>query len=112
MVNLMPLGQQPPCVCGMKTTAFAELAIIISMKFGRIKRQHGRIRGLDQILNHIAANCPPVSRIVPGRIKTRPAQTPPSFEIQDPTPAALKSLYTPTGTVQEVFLSCSDADAA
>lgn len=82
------------------------------MKFGRIKRQHGRILGLDQILNHIVANCPHVTRIVPGRIKTRRGKTPPSFKIQYPTPAGLKCLYTSTGTVQEVFLICSDADAA
>ena len=81
------------------------------MKFGRIKRQHGRILGLDQILNHIVANCPHVTRIVPGRIKVRRGKTPPSFKIQYPTPAGLKCLYTSTGTVQEVFLICSDAEA-
>lgn len=82
------------------------------MKFGRIKRQHGRILGLDDLLNHIIKNCPHVSRIVPGRIKTRRGKTPPSFKIQYPTPAGLKCLYTSTGTVQEVFLICSDAEAA
>ena len=81
------------------------------MKFGRIKRQHGRILGLDEILNHIVKNCPHVTRIVPGRIKTRRGKTPPSFKIQYPTPAGLKCLYTSTGTVQEVFLICSDANA-
>ncbi len=82
------------------------------MKFGRIKRQHGRVPGLDEILNFIVANCPHVTRIVPGRIKVRRGQTPASFKIQYPTPAGLKCLYTGTGTVQEVFLICSDADAA
>ena len=82
------------------------------MKFGRIKRQHGRILGLDQLLNHIVANCPHVTRIVPGRIKTRRGKTPSSFKIQYPTEAGLKCLYTATGTVQEVFLICSDTDAA
>ena len=82
------------------------------MKFGRIKRQHGRIRGLDDLLNHIIQNCPHVSRIVPGRIKVRRGKTPASFKIQYPTPAGLKCLYTSTGTVQEVFLICSDASAA
>jgi hypothetical protein len=82
------------------------------MKYGRIKRQHGRILGLDGILNHIVANCPHVTRIVPGRIKTRRGKTPPSFKIQYPTTAGLKCLYTSTGTVQEVFLICSDAEAA
>ena len=82
------------------------------MKFGRIKRQHGRIGGLDELLNHIVKNCPHVSRIIPGRIKTRRGKTPPSFKIQYPTEAGLKGLYTSTGTVQEVFLICSDEPRA
>ena len=80
------------------------------MKFGRIKRQHGRVGGLDKILDTIVKNCPHVSRIVPGRIKVRRGKTPPSFKIQYPTPAGLKCLYTGTGTVQEVFLICSDQE--
>src|SRR5215216_5715778 len=82
------------------------------MKFGRIKRQHGRVGGLDEILNDIVKRCPNVSRIVPGRIKVRRGKTPPSFKVQYPTTAGLKCLYTGTGTVQEVFLICTDADAA
>jgi hypothetical protein len=78
------------------------------MKFGRIKRQHGRVGGLDAILNRIIKQCPHVSRIVPGRIKVRRGKTPPNFKVQYPTPAGLKCLYTGTGTVQEVFLICSD----
>src|SRR5882724_419330 len=82
------------------------------MKFGRIKRQHGRVGGLDAILDTIVKNCPHVTRIVPGRIKVRRGKTPPSFKIQYPTPAGLKCLYTGTGTVQEVFLICSDQEGA
>lgn len=82
------------------------------MKFGRIKRQHGRVGGLDAILDLIVEACPHVRRIVPGRIKVRRGKTPPSFKVQYPTPAGLKCLYTATGTVQEVFLICSDAEAA
>jgi hypothetical protein len=82
------------------------------MKFGRIKRQHGRVGGLDEILDRIVKHCPHVSRIVPGRIKVRRGKTPPSFKVQYPTDAGLKCLYTGTGTVQEVFLICSDAEAA
>jgi hypothetical protein len=82
------------------------------MKFGRIKRQHGRVGGLDQILDRIVKQCPYVSRIVPGRIKVRRGKTPPSFKIQYPTTAGLKCLYTATGTVQEVFLICNDSVAA
>ena len=60
------------------------------MKFGRIKRQHGRVGGLDAILNRIIKECPHVSRIVPGRIKVRRGKTPASFKVQYPTPAGLK----------------------
>ena len=80
------------------------------MKFGRIKRQHGRVGGLDGILNQIIAQCPHVTRIVPGRIKVRRGKTPPSFRVQYPTPAGLKCLYNGTGTVQEIFMICSDAE--
>jgi len=82
------------------------------MKFGRIKRQHGRVGGLDKILDQIVKNCPYVSRIVPGRIKVRRGTTPASFKVQYPTGAGIKCLYTGTGTVQEVFLICSDSSAA
>ena len=84
----------------------------LEMKFGRIKRQHGRVGGLDEILNAIVANCPYVSRIVPGRIHVRRGKTAHSFKVQYPTSAGLKCLYTGTGTVQEVFLICSDTPAA
>jgi hypothetical protein len=83
-----------------------------AMKFGRIKRQHGRVGGLDKILDRIVKECPHVTRIVPGRIKVRRGKTPPSFKVQYPTDAGLKCLYTGTGTVQEVFLICSDSVAA
>jgi hypothetical protein len=82
------------------------------MKFGRIKRQHGRVGGLDAILNRIVRDCPHVSRIVPGRIKVRRGKTPASFKIQYPTTAGLKCLFTGTGTVQEVFLICSNMELA
>lgn len=82
------------------------------MKFGRIKRQHGRVGGLDKILDRIVRDCPHVSRIVPGRIKVRRGKTPPSFKIQYPTPAGLKCLFNSTGTVQEVFLICNDTTQA
>jgi hypothetical protein len=82
------------------------------VKFGKIKRQHGRVGGLDSILDRIVTDCPYVTRIVPGRIKVRRGKTPPNFRVQYPTPAGLKCLYNSTGTVQEVFLICSDADGA
>ncbi len=80
------------------------------MKFGRIKRQHGRVGGLDAILDTIVKNCPYVSRIVPGRIKVRRGKTPPSFRAQYVTPSGLKCLFNGTGTVQEVFIVSDDPE--
>ena len=82
------------------------------MKFGRIKRQHGRVGGLDKILDRIVRNCPHVSRIVPGRIKVRRGKGEYAFKVQYPTEAGLKCQYIGPGTVQEVFLICSDAEKA
>jgi Predicted metal-binding protein (DUF2103) len=82
------------------------------MKFGRIKRQHGRVAGLDAILDQIVRQCPFVSRIVPGRIKVRRGKGPRNFKFQYQTPAGLKCLYMGTGTAQEVFLICSDKSKA
>ena len=81
------------------------------MKFGKIKRQHGRVKGLDEILTQIVKECKLVSRIVPGRIHVRKGVGAPSFKIQYPTAAGLKCIYTAPGTVQEVFLICSDPQA-
>ena len=81
------------------------------MKFGRIKRQHGRLKGLDVLLDAIVARCDHVSRIVPGRIKVRKGNSR-GFKIQYPTEAGLKCQYTAPGTVQEVFLICNDPEAA
>ena len=81
------------------------------MKFGRIKRQHGRVGGLDVILDRIVRDCPFVSRIVPGRIKTRRGKGDYAFKVQYDTEAGLKCQYIGPGTVQEVFLICSDATA-
>jgi hypothetical protein len=80
------------------------------MKFGRIKRQHGRVAGLDAVLDRIVADCPFVSRIVPGRIKVRHGRGAGGLKIQYHTAAGLKCIYTATGAVQEVFIICSDAD--
>jgi hypothetical protein len=82
------------------------------MKFGPVKRQHGRVAGLDAILNRIVRECPYVTRIVPGRIKVRRGKSSPSFKLQYPTAAGLKCLYVGTGAVQEVFLICSDSGKA
>lgn len=81
------------------------------MKFGRVKRQHGRLTGLDEILDQILKKCPEVSRIVPGRIKVRKG-TARGFKLQYPTDAGLKCQYNAPGTVQEVFLICTDQEVA
>ena len=73
---------------------------------------HGRVGGLDKLLDYIIESCPHVTRIVPGRIKVRRGKTPPNFRVQYPTDAGLKCLYNGTGTVQEVFLICADAEQA
>lgn len=72
---------------------------------------HGRVGGLDAILDRIIDRCPAVRRIVPGRIKVRRGKTPPSFRVQYATPSGLKCLYNGTGTVQEVFVVSNDAAA-
>jgi hypothetical protein len=82
------------------------------MKFGRVKRQHGRIEGLDAILDRIVKECPFVSRIVPGRIKVRRGNASRKLKLQYQTPAGLKCLYLAAGTVQEVFMICSDREKA
>ena len=82
------------------------------MKFGKVKREHGRVGGLDKLLDRIIAGCPHVTRIVPGRIKVRRGKTPPSFKVQYVLPSGLKCLFTGTGTVQEVFIVSSTPQAA
>ena len=83
------------------------------MKFGRVKREHGRVRGLDAVCDAIIADCPYVRRIVPGRIKPRRGNGPATLRVQYPTPAGLKCLYASAGgAVQEVFLVSSDEDKA
>jgi hypothetical protein len=81
------------------------------MKFGKIKRMHGRVGGLDKLLDTIVAECPKVTRIVPGRIKVRRGKTPPSFKVQYVLPTGLKCLFNGTGTVQEVFIVSPDGEA-
>ena len=95
-------------------------------KFGPIKRQHGRIDGLDTLLDRIMAECPYVTKIVPGRMGRKKGKTAASFRIQYPTTpngsgdpvkdrdnaTGLKCIYSKAGSWQEVFLVCDDAWAA
>jgi hypothetical protein len=83
------------------------------MKFGPIKRQHGRVQGLDALLDHILAHCPGVDRIIPGRMGRKAGKTIARLKIQYPTttankPTGFKCIYTSKGNWQEVFLICSD----
>ncbi len=80
------------------------------MKFGRVKRQHGRLSGLDEVCDTILHRCEQVSRIVPGRIKVRKGNSR-GLKVQYPTDAGLKCLYSAPGTIQEVFLICTDHEA-
>lgn len=82
------------------------------MKFGRVKKQHGRIHGLDEVLQRIVKECEAVTRIVPGRISVRRGTAGRCLKLQYPTTAGLKCLYSAAGTVQEVFLICSDSEQA
>lgn len=83
------------------------------MKFGKVKREHGRVRGLDAVCDAIIRQCPQISRIVPGRIKPRRGNGPATLRVQYATPAGLKCLYASAGgAVQEVFLVCRDEEKA
>lgn len=83
------------------------------MKYGKVKREHGRVRGLDEICDAIVRDCPHISRIVPGRINRRRGNGPATLRVQYATPAGLKCLYASAGgAVQEVFLVSNDDQSA
>lgn len=63
------------------------------------------------ICDGVLRGCPQVSRIVPGRIKVRKGNSR-GLKLQYPTDAGLKCQYHALGTVQEVFLICTDQEAA
>jgi hypothetical protein len=87
-------------------------------KFGKIKRQHGRIEGLDKLLDRIVRDCPHVLRVVPGRMGRKQGRTPERLKVQYETPGGrgkpcgLKCIYTRAGSWQEVFLICGDTPGA
>jgi len=83
-----------------------------AMKFGKIKRMHSRVGGLDALLERILAECPGVTRIVPGRIKVRRGKNSIDFKVQYPTPTGLKCQFNGTGTVQEVFIVTNQPEQA
>lgn len=82
-------------------------------KFGPIKRQHGRVAGLDELLDRLIDECPNVTRIVPGRMGRKRGKTVAKLKVQYATnePATgLKCIYTNAGSWQEVFIVCDDAE--
>ena len=95
--------------------------IRVMAKYGKVKRQHGRVTGLDEILDRIVRDCPHVTRIIPGRMGRKRGKVPGGLKVQYATtpggnsgePAnGLKCIYTRQGSWQEVFLICSDAAEA
>ncbi len=81
------------------------------MKYGRVKREHGRVRGLDDACDAIIKLGPAVSRIVPGRITRRRGTGPAKLTVQYATDTGVKCLWLISGTVQEVFIVSSDPTA-
>ena len=79
-------------------------ATLRPVKYGTVKREHGRVRGLDDVCDAIVKSGPGVSRIVPGRIKRRRGQGPAKLTVQYETESGLKCIYTIGGSVQEVFV--------
>lgn len=82
-----------------------------NVKHGRVKKQHSRVQGLDEVLARLLKECPDISRIIPGRITVKRGSSERFFKVQYPTEAGLKCLYVTPGTVQEVFVVCSDPAA-
>ncbi len=74
------------------------------MKYGKVKREHGRVRGLDDVCDRILKQGPGVSRIVPGRISRRRGQGKAKLTISYATESGLKCIFTIGGSVQEVFV--------
>jgi hypothetical protein len=107
------------CLSKLKKEA-ARRIIRVMAKYGKVKRQHGRVTGLDPILDRIVRDCPHVTRIIPGRMGRKRGKMPGGLKIQYPTtpgggtddPAnGLKCIYTRQGSWQEVFLICNDVAA-
>ena len=81
------------------------------MKYGRVKREHGRVRGLDEVCDEIVRLGPGVTRIVPGRINRRRGTGPAKLTVQYATESGVKCLFHISGTVQEVFIVSGEPDA-
>ncbi len=54
----------------------------------RIKRLHGRIEGLDPLMDQIIHECPHVTRIIPGRMGRKRGNTEARLRVQYPTSAS------------------------
>ena len=82
------------------------------MKFGKIKKQHSMLEGLEDLCKQLLKECAHIQRIVHGRINRRKGRGEAEFKVQYPTPAGLKCMYLKSGATQEVFQICSDEKAA
>jgi len=81
------------------------------VKYGRVKREHGRVQGLDEVCDRIVRDGPGVTRIVPGRIKRRRGVGRARLTVQYATESGVKCIWSIGGTVQEVFVVTSDTAA-
>jgi hypothetical protein len=81
------------------------------VKYGRVKREHGRVRGLDDACDAIVRHGPGVTRIVPGRISRRRGQGRAKLTVQYATESGVKCIWSIGGSVQEVFVVTSDTAA-
>lgn len=81
------------------------------MKFGKVKKQHSMLDGLEDLCRALLKHCSQIQRIVPGRISRRKGRGEAELKVQYPTPAGLKCIYLRSGATQEVFLICSNEQA-
>lgn len=70
------------------------------------------LEGLEELCKQLLEQCQMIQRIVPGRISRRKGRGGAELKLQYPTPSGLKCLYLKAGATQEVFLICSDEQAA
>lgn len=74
----------------------------------KTKRQHSIIKGLDKLLDKVAA-IDGVKAIIPGKISTAKTVKELHLTVQYKTSGGIKVIAKGSG-VQEVFIVCEDAD--
>ena len=88
-----------------------ELEIIMRYRGnGKIKHQHGMIKGLRKILNQIA-KWDEVQGIIPGRIEVAKQGGKPRLRVSYKTGSGLKAIARGNGSVQEIFFITDNSDA-